>query len=48
MIIFENKLKTKRKQEYKKIGKKIPPLANGALCLRTPKSNGKSGHANIF
>ena len=27
----------------KKIGRKMGPLANGALCLSTPKHNGKSG-----
>ena len=27
----------------KKIGRKMGPLANWALCLSTPKHNGKSG-----
>jgi len=32
----------------KKIGRKMPPppFANGALCLSTPKHNGKSGTDN--
>jgi hypothetical protein len=27
----------------KKIGRKMPPLTNGALCFIKPKHNGKSG-----
>jgi hypothetical protein len=29
-------------------GRKMGPLANGALCLSTPKHNGKSGQSNIL
>jgi hypothetical protein len=29
-------------------GRKMCPLANGALCLSTPKHNGKSGQSNIL
>jgi hypothetical protein len=31
----------------KKIGRKMDPSVNGALCLRTPKHNGKSGTVNM-
>jgi len=30
----------------KKLQENGPPLANGALCLSTPKHNGKSGTAS--
>jgi hypothetical protein len=30
-----------------KNGRKMAPLANGALCLSTPKHTGKSGTATI-
>ena len=39
----------KQKSIVKKIcGRKMGPLANGALSLITPKHNGKSGTANSY
>jgi hypothetical protein len=35
--------KQKSMAKKKIIGRKMGPLTNGALCLSTPKHNGKSG-----